>query len=84
MKNTFDYFQQSHTNDAKPIAGILLSGGGSRLAGLIETFEKEFKVPVLLNDTASRIQKAASLKVNDETLERMAIAIGLALGGTNE
>ena len=84
VKNTFDYYQQSHTNDAKPIAGIMLSGGGSHLGGLIETFEKEFAVPVVLNDAASHIQKAANLKVNDETLERMAIAVGLALGGANE
>lgn len=81
VKNTLDYYQQSHASETKEITQITLSGGGAHLGGLLEAVQNEFKVPTALNGTLAHIEQHKDLKEDVAAMNRMAIAIGIALGG---
>lgn len=59
-------------------AGIVLSGGGSRLNGIVEVAKREFRLPACVG--APRELTTAIEKVNDPMY---AVAIGLLLWGVN-
>jgi cell division protein FtsA len=55
-------------------SGVIISGGGSRLSGLVESFKAALDVPVRLGETIS------SVKIPNESVQtEYATAVGLAL-----
>jgi type IV pilus assembly protein PilM len=80
LKSTLDYFEQAHASDGLKIQQIMMSGGGSHLSGMLEAVKEAVAIPIIQNGDMSHFQKSADLDVNNEKLQRMAMAIGLAMG----
>ncbi len=79
LRNTINYFVNTRPND--PIQGIVLSGGGARLTGLVQALGDLTRIPVVLADPFSSVEASRSLRKmesNDELT--MSVAIGLAIG----
>jgi type IV pilus assembly protein PilM len=80
VKNTIDYFEQAHPGVAGTVAQVLLTGGGSRLAGIGPALQEVIHIPVTLDGGLMGIDLAPGLAIPDEKMSQMAIAIGLAMG----
>ncbi len=64
------------------VTEIILSGGSSRLAGIVEYLSSIFELPVSIGHPWSKIQATEKQQVMiHETDTSFAVAIGLALGG---
>lgn len=64
------------------VTEIILSGGSSRLAGLVEYFSTIFELPVSIGHPWSKIEATEKQQVMiHKTDTSFAVAIGLALGG---
>ncbi len=64
------------------MAEIILSGGSSRVAGIIEYFSLIFELPVSIGHPWSKIEATEKQQAMiHETDASFAVAIGLALGG---
>lgn len=64
------------------VTEIILSGGSSRLAGIVEYFSSIFELPVSIGHPWSKIQATEKQQAMiHETDTSFAVAIGLALGG---
>jgi type IV pilus assembly protein PilM len=82
VSNSLDYF--AATNPAIKLQRILITGGGSRLEGLLERLGAEVRLPVLAGDPM------ANLRIGDTGLGNAqldfvrplsAVPVGLAMGG---
>lgn len=80
VKNTIDYFEQAHPDLAGKVCQVLLTGGGSQLAGIGPALEAVLHVPVTLDGGLTGVELLAGLEIPDEKMSQMAIAIGLAMG----
>lgn len=80
VKNTIDYFEQAHPGDAGNVTSVLLTGGGSKLAGIGPALEAVIHIPVTLDGGLTGVEVADGLKISDDKMSQMAIAIGLAMG----
>jgi type IV pilus assembly protein PilM len=81
IRGSLDYYAAS--NPGAPVQRILLSGGGSRLAGLIDRLAAATRLPVLAADplTAVRIGRTGLDADQLEFVKPLAaVPVGLALG----
>lgn len=82
IKSSLDF----HTSqpDAAPLSRIVMTGGGARVAGLIEGLSDTFDVPVQMGAPFSRLElaKTGLTEVQLREAEDLsAVAVGLALAG---
>jgi type IV pilus assembly protein PilM len=82
VKNTIDYFEQAHPEAAGKVTQVLLTGGGSRLAGIGPALEKVVHIPVTLDGGLTGVDLISGLEIPEEKMSQLAIAIGLAMGVT--
>jgi type IV pilus assembly protein PilM len=85
IKKTFDFYSSTSSGDA-PVQKILLSGGGSKLAGLREFLAEQFEMPVEVLDPFRHISvdtKQFDPDYMREVMPEMAVAVGLALRGVD-
>ena len=65
---------------------ILISGGGSKLKGLVDFLSKRFEIPVEMFDPFRKIKidsRGFDPEYMSEIVPEMAIAVGLALRGVD-
>ena len=70
----------------EPGRKILISGGGSKLNGLVEFLAKQFEIPVEVFDPFRKIRvdsRGFDPEYMREIVPEMAIAVGLALRGVD-
>jgi type IV pilus assembly protein PilM len=78
VRLSLDFFENEFD---RPVGSVMLSGGGSRLSGLVESLEQNFKKPTQLWDPASAFALNLShggQEVFNEKGPQMAISLGLA------
>ena len=82
IRNSLDYYQAQ--TGSQRLAGVMLTGGGSLLAGLNERLAATLRLPVEVGSPFDRWQVADTV-YGPEDLARvgpsLATAVGLALGG---
>ncbi|WP_172956013.1 type IV pilus assembly protein PilM [Rhodoluna limnophila] len=83
IKNTLDYFEQSHDESGRKVGQLILSGGGAKLTGLADALAKVVDLPVIIDGDVHQIKTSSKLGASDEKIRRFALAIGLAIGGSH-
>lgn len=80
IRSTLSYYQSSKPHD--PVQRVLLSGGGSQMAGLPKALGDLVGLPVMPTDAVGGVQMSKSAKQNTgrEQAEAITTAFGLALG----
>jgi len=78
IRNTLVFYANTRPND--PIAGVMLSGGGSRLRGFPAALEEVTRLRVELGDPTARFALMRTIDV--VTLPSVLPAMGVALGLT--
>lgn len=71
---SFDYFNTDKNRDIKK---LLLTGGGSMLTGIVESFEKNVEIPVVIWNPFENVVIPENLK---SEFEHQALRFGVALG----
>jgi len=77
IRNTLNFYVGSHEGQA--IQGIVLSGGGARLSGIVQALGDMTRLQVIAADAFSTIEVAKSFK-STASPQSMTVALGLALG----
>lgn len=77
IRATMQYFQNARGNRA--IDRIVMSGGGARLLGLVETVSEFTKVPATQPDPFSLVTVARGLRGTGDAMD-MSLALGLVTG----
>lgn len=81
IRNTLNFYAGAHPD--KPVASIVLTGGGSRLTGLAPVFSRALGVPTSFGDPLASFSVARKLRGSD--LDRWALELaaplGVAVGG---
>lgn len=84
IQKTFDFYRATAEEGAENVQKILISGGGSKLAGLREGLAARLELPVEILDPFRQI-KVDTRKFDpdylSEIMPEMAVAVGLALRG---
>ena len=84
IQKTFDFYRATSEESEVVVQKILISGGGSKLAGLAEELSKRLELPVEVLDPFRNI-KVDTRKFDpdylSEIMPEMAVAVGLALRG---
>lgn len=86
IQKTMDFYRATVEDGESAVQKILVSGGGSKLTGLVEFLGRRFEVPVELFDPFRKIKVDARGFDPDymrEIVPEMAIAVGLALRGVD-
>lgn len=86
IQKTMDFYRATVEEGDDAVQKILVSGGGSKLTGLVNFLSKRFEVPVELFDPFRKIRVDARGFDPDymrEMVPEMAIAVGLALRGVD-
>ncbi|HVS20399.1 MAG TPA: type IV pilus assembly protein PilM [Pyrinomonadaceae bacterium] len=86
IQKTMDFYRATVEDGGSAVQKILISGGGSKLKGLVEFLAKRFEIPVEMFDPFRRIRVDARGFDPDymrEIVPEMAIAVGLALRGVD-
>ena len=86
IQKTMDFYRATVEEGESAVEKILVSGGGSKLKGLVEFLSKRFEVPVEMFDPFRRIKvdsRGFDPEYMREIVPEMAIAVGLALRGVN-
>jgi type IV pilus assembly protein PilM len=86
IQKTMDFYRATVEDGESAVEKILVSGGGSKLNGLIEFLSKRFEVPVEMFDPFRKIKVDArgfDPEYMREIVPEMAIAVGLALRGVD-
>ncbi|HEX8708554.1 MAG TPA: type IV pilus assembly protein PilM [Pyrinomonadaceae bacterium] len=86
ISKTMDFYRATAEDGEGAVQKILISGGGSKLAGLPEYLAKRFEIPVEVFDPFRQIKVDARRFDPDymrEVVPEMAIAVGLALRGVD-
>ncbi|MEN2736636.1 type IV pilus assembly protein PilM [Microbacterium sp. X-17] len=80
LRNTISYY--SNTRPTHPVAGILLTGGGSQLPGFANAVADYTRVPARIGDPFASIALSRSLDAQRLRHDQAAItvALGLAMG----
>jgi type IV pilus assembly protein PilM len=84
IQKTFDFYRATAEDGGVAVQKILISGGGSKLAGLPEELSTRLEVPVEVLDPFRQIKVDARKFDPDylsEIMPEMAVAVGLALRG---
>jgi type IV pilus assembly protein PilM len=80
IQKTFDFFRQTATTDN--IQHIYISGGTSKIEGLVDQLKAEFNIPVEIINPFQKVTvdgKKFDVGYVDEIAPRMSVAVGLAL-----
>lgn len=84
IQKTFDFYRATADDDEIVVDKILISGGGSKLAGLSEDLSTKLELPVEVLDPFRQI-KVDTRKFDpdylSEIMPEMAVAVGLAIRG---
>jgi len=86
IQKTMDFYRATVEDGGVAVEKILVSGGGSKLAGLIEFLAKQFEIPVEIFDPFRKIKvdsRGFDPEYMREVIPEMAIAVGLALRGVD-
>lgn len=86
ISKTMDFYRATAEDGDGAVQKILISGGGSKLAGLSDYLSKRFEMPVEVLDPFRQIKVDARRFDPDymrEVVPEMAIAVGLALRGVD-
>lgn len=84
IQKTFDFYRATSEDGGVPVQKILISGGGSKLAGLPDELSTRLELPVEVLDPFRQIKVDARKFDPDylsEIMPEMAVAVGLALRG---
>src|SRR5215203_426120 len=84
IQKTFDFYRATTEDQGVHVQKILISGGGSKLAGLAEALSNKLELPVEVLDPFRQI-KVDTRKFDpdylSEIMPEMAVAVGLAVRG---
>jgi type IV pilus assembly protein PilM len=86
IQKTMDFYRATVDDSESAVGKILVSGGGSKLMGLIGFLSKQFEIPVEIFDPFKRIKvdsRGFDPEYMREIVPEMAIAVGLALRGVD-
>ncbi|HEY0319410.1 MAG TPA: type IV pilus assembly protein PilM [Pyrinomonadaceae bacterium] len=86
ISKTMDFYRATAEEGDAAVQKILVSGGGSKLPGLIDYLAKRFEIPVEVLDPLRQIKVDARQFDPDylrDIVPEMAVAIGLALRGVD-
>jgi len=86
IQKTMDFYRATVEEGDSAVEKILVSGGGSKLKGLVDFLSKRFEVPVEMFDPFRKIKVDArgfDPEYMREIVPEMAIAVGLALRGVD-
>lgn len=86
VQKTMDFYRATAEEGDSTVQKILISGGGSKLPGLIEFLGSRFEIPVEVFDPFKSIKVDARNFDPDymrEVVPEMAVAVGLALRGVD-
>jgi type IV pilus assembly protein PilM len=86
IQKTMDFYRATVEDGEEAVQQILVSGGGSKLRGLVEFLSTRFEIPVEVFDPFRKIRVDARGFDPDymrEIVPEMAIAVGLALRGVD-
>ena len=86
IQKTMDFYRATVEDGDSAVQKILVSGGGSKLRGLMEFLSRQFDVPVEIFDPFRKIKVDArgfDPEYMREIVPEMAIAVGLALRGVD-
>ena len=86
IQKTMDFYRATVEEGESAVEKILVSGGGSKLKGLVEFLSKRFEVPVEMFDPFRKIKvdsRGFDPEYMREIVPEIAIAVGLALRGVN-
>jgi type IV pilus assembly protein PilM len=86
IQKTMDFYRATVEEGDSAVEKILVSGGGSKLKGLVDFLSRRFEVPVEMFDPFRKIKVDArgfDPEYMREIVPEMAIAVGLALRGVD-
>jgi len=86
VQKTMDFYRATVEDGGLAVEKILVSGGGSKLNGLIEFLSTRFDMPVEIFDPFKKIKvdsRGFDPEYMKEIVPEMAIAVGLALRGVD-
>ena len=86
IQKTMDFYRATVEDGESAVQRILVSGGGSKLKGLVEFLSKRFEMPVEMFDPFRKIRvdsRGFDPEYMREIVPEMAIAVGLALRGVD-
>src|SRR5947208_1178718 len=86
IQKTMDFYRATVEDGSSAVERILVSGGGSKLKGLVEFLSKRFEMPVEMFDPFRKIRvdsRGFDPEYMREIVPEMAIAVGLALRGVD-
>jgi type IV pilus assembly protein PilM len=86
IQKTMDFYRATVEDGESAVQMLLISGGGSKLKGLMEFLAKRFEIPVEMFDPFRKIRVDArgfDPEYMREIVPEMAIAVGLALRGVD-
>jgi len=86
IQKTMDFYRATVEEGEAAVEKILVSGGGSKLKGLVEFLSRRFEVPVEMFDPFRKIKvdsRGFDPEYMREIVPEMAIAVGLALRGVD-
>jgi len=86
IQKTMDFYRATVEDGGLAVEKILISGGGSKLKGLVDFLSRRFEIPVEIFDPFRKIKVDArgfDPEYMREVVPEMAIAVGLALRGVD-
>jgi type IV pilus assembly protein PilM len=86
IQKTMDFYRATVEEGQSAVEKILVSGGGSKLSGLVDFLSKRFEIPVELFNPFRKIRvdsRGFDPDYMREIVPEMAIAVGLALRGVD-
>jgi type IV pilus assembly protein PilM len=86
IQKTMDFYRATAEDGESAVQKILISGGGSKLIGLVQFLAKQFEIPVEVFDPFRKIRvdsRGFDPEYMREIVPEMAIAVGLALRGVD-
>ena len=86
VSDILDFYRATVEDGGVAVEKILVSGGGSKLDGLIDFLAKQFEMPVEIFDPFKKIKvdsRGFDPEYMREVVPEMAIAVGLALRGVD-
>jgi len=84
IQKTFDFYRATTEDNDTIVQKILISGGGSKLAGLAQELSERLELPVEILDPFRNIKidtKKFDPEYLNEIVPEMAVAVGLAVRG---
>ena len=86
IQKTMDFYRATVEDGGSAVQKILVSGGGSKLKGLVEFLARRFEIPAEVFDPFRKIRvdsRGFDPEYMREIVPEMAIAVGLALRGVD-